>query len=72
MMSYWGPDYADPETYTDPFAIGQKYGYCYMAEGYGEQTLPMTPRVARASTAVSGRTLPMTIWSTRRLKRLWT
>ena len=37
MMSYWGPDYADPETFTDPFAIGQKYGYCYMAEGYGEK-----------------------------------
>lgn len=37
MMSYWGPDYADPETFTDPFAIGQKYGYCYMAKGYGEK-----------------------------------
>jgi len=43
MMSYWGPDYADPETYTDPFAIGQKYGYCYMAEGYGERTTADDP-----------------------------
>jgi oligopeptide transport system substrate-binding protein len=38
MESYWGPDYADPETYTDPFAIGQKYNYIYMADGYGEKT----------------------------------
>ncbi|NLG25210.1 MAG: peptide ABC transporter substrate-binding protein, partial [Clostridiales bacterium] len=36
MMSYWGPDYADPLTYTDPFAIGQKYNYIYMADGMGE------------------------------------
>ena len=43
MMSYWGPDYADPETFTDPFAIGQKYGYCYMAEGYGEKATPDDP-----------------------------
>jgi len=38
MESYWGPDYADPETWTDPFAIGQKYSYIYMAEGMGEKT----------------------------------
>ena len=37
MMSYWGPDYADPLTYTDPFAIGQKYNYIYMADGMATQ-----------------------------------
>lgn len=37
MMSYWGPDYADPETYTDPFALGQKYNYIYMADGMAEK-----------------------------------
>lgn len=37
MLSYWGPDYADPETYTDPFAIGQKYNYIYMADGMAEK-----------------------------------
>lgn len=33
MMSYWGPDFADPSTYCDPFVIGQKYNYIYMADG---------------------------------------
>lgn len=47
MMSYWGPDYADPETYTDPFAIGQKYGYCYMAEGYGEKSTADDPEARK-------------------------
>jgi len=37
MMSYWGPDYADPETWTDPFGIGQKYNYIYMADGMSEK-----------------------------------
>jgi len=30
----WGPDYADPETYTDPFALGQTYNFIEFAEGY--------------------------------------
>lgn len=33
MMSYWGPDFADPSTYCDAFVIGQKYNYIYMADG---------------------------------------
>lgn len=37
MMSYWGPDYADPITYTDPFVIGQKYNYIYKADGMAVQ-----------------------------------
>ena len=36
MMSYWGPDYADPETWTDPFNFGQAYNYIWRAEGYAE------------------------------------
>jgi oligopeptide transport system substrate-binding protein len=43
MESYWAPDYADPETFTDPFAIGQKYNYIYMADGMGEQTTESDP-----------------------------
>jgi len=30
----WGPDYADPETYTDPFALGGTYNFIEFAEGY--------------------------------------
>ena len=38
MEVYWGPDYADPYTFTDPFRLVQKYSYIYMAEGLGEET----------------------------------
>ncbi len=30
----WGPDYADPETYTDPFAPDGTYNWPEKAEGY--------------------------------------
>ena len=30
----WGPDYADPETYTDPFVAGSNYNWPEMAVGY--------------------------------------
>ncbi len=30
----WGPDYADPETYTDPFTEGSNYNWPELAEGY--------------------------------------
>lgn len=32
----WGPDYADPETYTDPFVIGSNYNWPELARGYTE------------------------------------
>ena len=38
MMSYWGPDYADPLTWTDPFALGQAYNYIWHADGMATQT----------------------------------
>lgn len=38
MESYWGADYQDPATYTDPFRLGQKYNYMWMADGFAEQT----------------------------------
>lgn len=38
MMSYWGPDYADPETWTDPFNLGQAYNYIWRADGMATQT----------------------------------
>jgi len=30
----WGPDYADPETYTDPFITGSNYNWPEKAVGY--------------------------------------
>jgi oligopeptide transport system substrate-binding protein len=30
----WGPDYADPETYTDPFTVGSNYNWPELAQGY--------------------------------------
>lgn len=30
----WGPDYADPETYTDPFVTGSNYNWPEKADGY--------------------------------------
>ena len=32
----WGPDYADPETYTDPFTPGSNYNFPEYVEGYTE------------------------------------
>ncbi len=32
----WGPDYADPETYTDPFSPSGTYNWPHLAEGYKE------------------------------------
>lgn len=32
----WGPDYADPETYTDPFTPDGTYNFPHLAEGYAE------------------------------------
>lgn len=32
----WGPDYADPETYTDPFTPDSNYNFPHKAEGYKE------------------------------------
>ena len=36
LESNWGPDYADPETYTDPFKTGSNYNFPEFAEGYKE------------------------------------
>ena len=33
QLCYWGPDYADPLTYTDPFRLGQAYAYLWRADG---------------------------------------
>ena len=32
----WGPDYADPETYTGPFTPEGTYNFPHLAEGYAE------------------------------------
>lgn len=34
MECNWGPDYADPETYTDPFVTGSNYNWPEKAVGY--------------------------------------
>lgn len=36
MEVNWGPDYADPETYSDPFTPESNYNFPHMAEGYKE------------------------------------
>src|SRR5690606_22344391 len=33
----WGPDFADPSTYTDPFTEGGTYNKSEMAEGYNSE-----------------------------------
>jgi len=33
LLCNWGPDYADPETYSDPFAIGGGYNKPELAQG---------------------------------------
>lgn len=43
MMSYWGPDYADPETWTDPFALNQAYNYIWHADGFATKTTADDP-----------------------------
>lgn len=43
MMSYWGPDYADPETWTDPFNLGQAYCYWWHLDGMATQTNESDP-----------------------------
>ena len=36
MLCSWGPDFADPLTYTEPFVIGQSYSCIYMADGMAD------------------------------------
>ncbi len=33
----WGPDYADPQTYTDPFKVGGSYNFPEYCVGYEEE-----------------------------------
>ena len=39
MKCNWGADYADPETWTDPFVEGSKYNFIFKAEGAETQAL---------------------------------
>ena len=43
MEVYWGPDYADPYTFTDPFRVSQKYAYIFMGNGLGKPATADTP-----------------------------
>lgn len=43
MEVYWGPDYADPYTFTDPFRVSQKYAYLFMVNGLGKPATADTP-----------------------------
>ncbi|WP_350224365.1 peptide ABC transporter substrate-binding protein [Lysinibacillus sp. fls2-241-R2A-57] len=36
LEANWGPDYADPSTYTDPFTVDGTYNKPELAEGYTE------------------------------------
>ncbi len=52
MEVNWGPDYADPETYTDPFVVGGTYNKPEFVEGYvdanGEKTYTNLSNEAKA------------------------
>ncbi|MDM5331988.1 peptide ABC transporter substrate-binding protein [Ureibacillus composti] len=37
LEANWGPDYADPSTYTDPFTEGGTYNKPELAEGYADE-----------------------------------
>jgi len=39
MKCNWGADYADPETWTDPFVDGSSYNFIYKAKGAETQAL---------------------------------
>ena len=39
MKCNWGADYADPETWTDPFIEGSKYNFIFKAKGEETQAL---------------------------------
>lgn len=39
MKCNWGADYADPETWTDPFVDGSKYNFIFKAKGEETQAL---------------------------------
>ena len=39
MKCNWGADYADPETWTDPFVEGSKYSFIFKAKDEGTQAL---------------------------------
>ena len=39
MKCNWGADYADPETWTDPFVDGSKYNFIFEAKGAETQAL---------------------------------
>ena len=39
MKCNWGADYADPETWTDPFADGSSYSFIYKSENPATQAL---------------------------------
>lgn len=52
LEANWGPDYADPETYSDPFAPGGTYNFPEFVEGYnddnGEKTYTNMINAAKA------------------------
>jgi oligopeptide transport system substrate-binding protein len=47
----WGPDYADPETYTDPFIAGGSYNKPELALGYGAADKPSYESLVEAAKA---------------------
>ncbi|HUX41612.1 MAG TPA: peptide ABC transporter substrate-binding protein [Rectinemataceae bacterium] len=50
----WGPDYADPQTYTDPFTTGANYNWPELATGYGTSGNPTYESLAQAAIAETG------------------
>lgn len=56
LLCNWGPDYADPETYSDPFATGGSYNKPELAEnGVGEEYEKMLDEAKAESTDIQKR-----------------
>ena len=50
----WGPDYADPQTYTDPFDVGNNYNF--MDKGANPEEMAEYYALVKAAKAITGDT----------------
>ncbi|MDR0999498.1 MAG: peptide ABC transporter substrate-binding protein [Clostridiales bacterium] len=53
MKCNWGADYADPQTYTDPFADGNSYNFMYTSETKVMDEMPATNKTQETQDIVT-------------------
>jgi oligopeptide transport system substrate-binding protein len=53
MKCNWGADYADPQTYTDPFADGNSYNFMYTSESKVMEDVPATNKTQQTQDTVT-------------------